>query len=494
MTKIRIAAYSAILALFPAGLSVAQDNQTMTPPAANMQANDKTKTLSAEQTISDWKPEPKKAAKAMMDKYGQPRGVTPHRLIWTDKAPFTEIILINEEIQHDFPMPHKDCLEHVVNFKVPTDKVGDLAEFDGSIIVDRTRGTLSARCDSEAHNLLALNLAWDIINNKKSVEEARKAYGQMAMKAMKGEKGEYLTKLMFQPMPRAGDAGTTTVEGQPNEAQPAVARSDASQEQSTDKTRQDAKNQRKLVGVIAVIPLAASDAALPRGAKFDTDVSAADDIRETLAEATEAAFTKGGLNDIVERFVDRDRNRLEKAGQMKDETLDGRIAQLQKAWKDKYGQEFDIKEARVYTNLGFAQGEITDAATFANQWPVDPTPMKEGEGAQPAGGKVLTDQIQDQGNIENGREIAVVRMPAEFGLPELRASFIDEAFGWKINVPNNLSAEQLHANVLKHLTYMGENMDKWPADVNDAYRAATHHVLMAVYGVDVPRANGGEKN
>src|SRR5688500_14517063 len=35
-----------------------------------------------------------------------------------------------------------------------------------------------------------------------------------------------------------------------------------------------------------------------------------EDIRDTLGEVTEAALTKDGLNDLVERFVDADRNRF----------------------------------------------------------------------------------------------------------------------------------------------------------------------------------------
>lgn len=69
-------------------------------------------------------------------------------------------------------------------------------------------------------------------------------------------------------------------------------------------------------------------------------------------------------------------------------------------------------------------------------------------------------------------------------------SFIDEAFGWKVDAPNTLTARELRENLLNHLTYLGENVDKWPTDVNEAYRAATHHVLMAVYGVHVPREKG----
>jgi len=34
-----------------------------------------------------------------------------------------------------------------------------------------------------------------------------------------------------------------------------------------------------------------------------------------------------------------------------------------------------------------------------------------------------------------------------------------------------------------HLTMANEGKDKWPSDVNDAYRAVAHHVLMAVMDV-----------
>ena len=56
---------------------------------------------------------------------------------------------------------------------------------------------------------------------------------------------------------------------------------------------------------------------------------------------------------------------------------------------------------------------------------------------------------------------------------------------WKIDVPGRAStAQSSYDNLLKHLTMANEQKDKWPADENDAYRAVSHHVLMAV--LDVP--------
>ncbi len=245
MTAIRTAAYAAIVSILPlAGTASAQNQPADRPgdlteqaqPAAQAQtAGDKHqnhgKQISVEQCTADWEAGPKKAAKAMQEKYGEPNGVTPTRLVWTDKGPFKEIILLNEEIQHDFPMPHKDYLLHAVEFKVPTDKVAELAEFDGSIIVDRTRGTIGARCDTEAHNLLALNIAYDIINGKKNAEQARKAFGEIAKAEKMGKQHEYLSKLTFQPMPNAGDKDMALAPGQPGEAQPAAAQEPAAEKE-----------------------------------------------------------------------------------------------------------------------------------------------------------------------------------------------------------------------------------------------------------------------
>ncbi|HEV2294140.1 MAG TPA: hypothetical protein VGR35_09800 [Tepidisphaeraceae bacterium] len=156
---------------------------------------------SIQQAIAKWPETPKKVAQKMMEQYGPPSGVMPSRLIWNNpqKGPWAEIILSRDEVQHDFPMKHTDVLEQVIYYDVPVDKVEELAKYDGSVIVERTKGTLSARCDKEAANFLALNLAHDIITGKENVEEARQAYAQAIQQSMKGQMPETMQKLMFEP-------------------------------------------------------------------------------------------------------------------------------------------------------------------------------------------------------------------------------------------------------------------------------------------------------
>jgi len=125
-----------------------------------------------------WPTEQKEAAQCYIAKYGFPDEITDSMLIWYEKQPWKKIVLHRYEIDHHFPKQHKDFLTQTINYKVPADKFDDLAVFDGSIIIDRTKGEISARCHDEMNNILSLNLAHDIITSKKTVREARDAYAQ----------------------------------------------------------------------------------------------------------------------------------------------------------------------------------------------------------------------------------------------------------------------------------------------------------------------------
>ncbi|WP_303907344.1 hypothetical protein [Thiohalomonas denitrificans] len=153
------------------------------------------------QIIEDWPEVSKEAANAMTEKYGQPDEATPSMLVWNNNGPWLRTIVYKEEIDHEFPVPHKDVLEQFISYNVPPDKFDELAEYDGSVIAERTKGELSARCDKEAANFLAVNLADDIIKGEKSVEEAREFYADTIKQVMQGQQPEYTTALLFEPPP-----------------------------------------------------------------------------------------------------------------------------------------------------------------------------------------------------------------------------------------------------------------------------------------------------
>jgi hypothetical protein len=200
-----------------------------------------------------------------------------------------------------------------------------------------------------------------------------------------------------------------------------------------------------------------------------------------LAQVSNASLTKGGLDDLLERFNDADRNRIgtwikDKNNKDKLDILDGRIAQFQKDWKAKYGSDFKIhKDNEVFGNAMFTviQGEIGKDAQLAGE-------------RVPAGDNTKTGKDQ---NLEKGRNVVYVDVGASHGLPELKIPLIHELPDmWKIDVPDSVTGQVLYDNVLKHLTMVNEHKDQWPSDENDGYRMVTHHLLMGIMDVNETNA------
>ena len=174
------------------------DEKKMSMKGMEKPASEKSMTW-ARDKLKGWPQKNQETAAKMIDEYGEPDGQTDMLLIWNESGPFKQTILSKEQIDHRFPMPHKDYLEQVIDYKVPPDKFDELARYDGSVIAERTKGTLSARCDKEAANFLALNLAHDIVTDRKSVEQAREYYARAIKDMMAGKMDPYLEKLQFNP-------------------------------------------------------------------------------------------------------------------------------------------------------------------------------------------------------------------------------------------------------------------------------------------------------
>lgn len=152
------------------------------------------------EAFSDWPDKQKETIRMMTEQYGEPDGVLDSRVVWSDpQGDWEEIIIYRNEVDHGFPMPHTDYLEQAVYLDVPADKMDELAAFDGSVIVFRTEGRIAARCDKQAANYLALNLAHDIINDEITVEEARTQYADSIKQMQAGTTPDIMKSLTFDP-------------------------------------------------------------------------------------------------------------------------------------------------------------------------------------------------------------------------------------------------------------------------------------------------------
>jgi hypothetical protein len=163
-------------------------------------------TKTAAETIQEWPNESAEAARIVLERRGEPDEVSESRLIWHDAAPWKRVEASRVFFEHDFPAPHIDAVESFVDYAVPTEMFSDLAKFDGSVVVERTAGEMSARCHDEEANFLALNLADEIVRGQKSVEEARAYYATEFLNARRGAPTPYMDSLRFSPQPNAGDA------------------------------------------------------------------------------------------------------------------------------------------------------------------------------------------------------------------------------------------------------------------------------------------------
>ena len=145
---------------------------------------------------------------------------------------------------------------------------------------------------------------------------------------------------------------------------------------ATDKTRDKIGNldvkTEKSVGQTADLP-----AGIQKATKDDSE-----DIRAALADTTEAVMSKS-FHKVRNKLVDADRNRLKDLND-DDATFAGRIEQIRKDWKAKYGKDFDVEHKLAFgpdfKGFTIVQGEIANPALLSN-WPVDNSKAKSGAGA-----------------------------------------------------------------------------------------------------------------
>ena len=251
-----------------------------------------------------------------------------------------------------------------------------------------------------------------------------------------------------------------------------------------------------------------------------------------LQTSTEAALTNGGFDDLVERFVDADRNRIGQSPATDAELarLNQLVDKLQKAWEAKYGGEFEIDDRlavfdnRYKVTFGEIGGNgatpsntpgqaipaaapinpadrpgVTDPAGPAMVGPNGATPNRvDPNAANPAltdtvGGAGSTGRTNDaeDANREPGRNVATVVVPAGSGEGAITVPLVYEFPGvYKIDAPDSLTGPTLAANLTRQLQALYDARAQWPADEQQAYRAVSGRVLAAIFNDQAAPMNG----
>jgi hypothetical protein len=147
--------------------------------------------------LAGWGDASRRAAQSILEKYGPPDETSESRLVWNNTGAFRRTIVYKEELRRRFPTPRADVLEQYVDYDVPYDKLGELARFNPSLRPDKTAGQLSARGPSEADNVIALNLAHELLQGRRTLADARAAYARLAALAESGRSSPYSKGLLF---------------------------------------------------------------------------------------------------------------------------------------------------------------------------------------------------------------------------------------------------------------------------------------------------------
>lgn len=154
---------------------------------------------------SKWPQSSQSAINALYAKYGLPNSVTSEMIVWNTTPPFKKTVVLREQIVQKFPFLHWDVIEQSIDYKVPVDKISQLAKFNGSLMIDRTKGEITSRSEKEEMNFLALNLADKIVRGVMSVEEARREYTKGAEEFVLGSTNPMLSEFIFKKQTNTAD-------------------------------------------------------------------------------------------------------------------------------------------------------------------------------------------------------------------------------------------------------------------------------------------------
>ena len=183
------------LEMSPSGVSVTSRNETMFEAAVEARADSQSLARGdeARRVVSLWPEASKTVSEAMLGKYGPPDLVDIDRLRWSDNGSWKKTTV------YRLPLERGGVLEQSIRFDVPQDRRAALSELDISMTVDQADRVLSVASGSEETNFLAMNLAVEVIREKRTPEEAREFYRRTVKLLDSGKTSSYTQGLLFPP-------------------------------------------------------------------------------------------------------------------------------------------------------------------------------------------------------------------------------------------------------------------------------------------------------
>ncbi len=149
----------------------------------------------AEATLAPWPEASRLLARKLISSYGAPDEAMPHYLSWNGRAPFNAITVYANRVSSN----QDGILLQSVGYRVPVGKWRALNAFGHGVSYDVILNELVACSDGEETNLLALNLADEVIQGRLGPGEARALFDRTLARSYAGKGSRYLDGLTFDP-------------------------------------------------------------------------------------------------------------------------------------------------------------------------------------------------------------------------------------------------------------------------------------------------------
>jgi hypothetical protein len=251
------------------------------------------------------------------------------------------------------------------------------------------------------------------------------------------------------------------------------------------------------------------------------------EVRFIIARVTDAALSEGGSAQLLAYLADEDRQRLSENQDRKNPQLQQNIEKLKQVWQQKYNRPFEIGTRRLAfddTRLRVMEGDMSDAArtagervgaagaatgtgaagTGATGGGADASGGTSGTGAAGGGGTAgggatgtgaggasgtgasgtaAGTGASGRGDVSTSGERISVIIPQEAQAPTVVLHLTREdatATSWKLDLPDTVDAQQLQANLQRHVATVSDQPDQLPASEDEAYVLVAQHVLAAM--------------
>lgn len=160
------------------------------------QLGEREKAARAAQTeIARWPEEPRLAAIQYLEAYGAPDEVSAAALVWRRRGDWLWLA-----VRRDAGAARDQrLLQHAVRYDTDTAPQNNLKRMKAGVEYEPIGGVLVVSSDSEPANILALNLAVDVIEGRLSPEEAGVRYLKTLELAASGKSSESMRRLLFTP-------------------------------------------------------------------------------------------------------------------------------------------------------------------------------------------------------------------------------------------------------------------------------------------------------